>query len=332
MRWVAVLVAALALATPPGASAGDAHGSAPFRASGSPIGRASAAGQLSLTPANVNGPVGAIVSDAGWQLSGVVPVFVPHQHVVLHVFRDGVSVMTRTLKVRRQGHHGVFSVSLRVGGIGRLTVRAIHFATPAQRRLVSRPFSLWLVAPGVQPGQQSYAVRILQYKLHALHYVVGVPGVYDERTQRAVLAFRKMVGLARTTQADGTVFSALAAGQGAFTVRFPSHGRHVEADLTHQVLALIDAGGAVERLYPMSSGKPSTPTVLGSFSVYRKDFGINSEGMVDSSYFITGYAIHGYADVPTYPASHGCLRLPVPEALSIYSWLQLGTPVDVYYR
>ena len=66
--------------------------------------------------------------------------------------------------------------------------------------------------------------------------------------------------------------------------------------------------------------------------MYRKDFGINSEGMVDSNYFITGYAIHGYADVPTYPASHGCLRVPVPEALSIYSWLQLGTPVDVYYR
>jgi peptidoglycan hydrolase-like protein with peptidoglycan-binding domain len=251
---------------------------------------------------------------------------------VLHVFRDGVRVITRTLKVRRNGRHGVFSVSLRVGGVGRLTVRAIHFATPAQRRLVSRPFSLWVVAPGVQPGQQSYAVRILQYQLRALHYVVGVPGVYDDRTQRAVLAFRKMVGLARTTQADVTVFSALAAGQGAFAVRFPAHGRHIEADLTHQVLALIGAGGAVERLYPMSSGKPSTPTILGSFSVYRKDFGINSEGMVDSNYFITGYAIHGYADVPTYPASHGCLRVPIPEAADIYSWAQLGTPVDVYYR
>jgi peptidoglycan hydrolase-like protein with peptidoglycan-binding domain len=175
-------------------------------------------------------------------------------------------------------------------------------------------------------------VRILQYQLSARHYVVGAPGVYDDRTQRAVLAFRKMVGLVRTEQADPSVFSALAAGEGAFTVRFPSHGRHVEADLTHQVLALIGAGGAVDRLYPVSSGKPSTPTALGSFSVYRKDFGINAVGMVDSSYFNGGDAIHGYAEVPTYAASHGCLRVPIPDAPDIYSWVQFGTPVDVYYR
>ncbi len=52
--------------------------------------------------------------------------------------------------------------------------------------------------------------------------------------------------------------------------------------------------------------------------------------MVDSNYFIRGYAIHGYAEVPTYAASHGCLRVPVPDAPAIYSWVQYGTPVDVY--
>ena len=36
--------------------------------------------------------------------------------------------------------------------------------------------------------------------------------------------------------------------------------------------------------------------------------------MVDSNYFIRGYAIHGYAEVPTYAASHGCLRVPIPDA------------------
>jgi lipoprotein-anchoring transpeptidase ErfK/SrfK len=52
--------------------------------------------------------------------------------------------------------------------------------------------------------------------------------------------------------------------------------------------------------------------------------------MVDSSYFIRGYAIHGYHEVPTYAASHGCLRVPIPNALSIYDWVQYNTPVDVY--
>ena len=84
------------------------------------------------------------------------------------------------------------------------------------------------------------------------------------------------------------------------------------------------------RIYPTSSGAPATPTILGSFKVYRKTPGTNSLGMVDSSYFIRGYAIHGYASVPTGPASHGCLRVPIPDARPIYDWLRPGDGVIVY--
>jgi lipoprotein-anchoring transpeptidase ErfK/SrfK len=52
--------------------------------------------------------------------------------------------------------------------------------------------------------------------------------------------------------------------------------------------------------------------------------------MVFSSYFIRGYAIHGYASVPVFNASHGCLRVPVPDAVPIYRWLRMGDRVDVY--
>jgi len=34
--------------------------------------------------------------------------------------------------------------------------------------------------------------------------------------------------------------------------------------------------------------------------------------------------------VPPYAASHGCLRIPVPNAAAVYAWVQLGYPVDVY--
>ena len=64
--------------------------------------------------------------------------------------------------------------------------------------------------------------------------------------------------------------------------------------------------------------------------MYRKSPGTNAHGMVHSSYFIGGYAIHGYLDVPTYAASHGCLRVPIPSAWSIYSWVRMGDVVDVY--
>ena len=72
--------------------------------------------------------------------------------------------------------------------------------------------------------------------------------------------------------------------------------------------------------------------MLGHFRVYMKSFGTNAKGMVDSSYFIRGYAIHGYYTVPPYAASHGCLRVPVPDAASIFGWVRYGTRVDTYLR
>ena len=57
--------------------------------------------------------------------------------------------------------------------------------------------------------------------------------------------------------------------------------------------------------------------------------GTNSKGMVDSAYFIRGYAIHGYVSVPPYNASHGCLRVPIPDARNIYDWIDLGDKIRV---
>jgi L,D-transpeptidase-like protein/putative peptidoglycan binding protein len=325
------MLAAMALVVPSAVIA-ERAGAAAAATGSATTGTVAVARALTLTPANVNGTVGAIITGATWQVNGVVARYVPGQHVVLHVFRDGVRVVSRKLRILRHGRHGVFSASLRVGGIGRLTVRAVHAATAAQGRLVSRAFSLWLVAPQAQPGERSYSVRILQHELSALHYVVGAPGVYDDQTQQAVMAFRKMASLDRSFVADANVFDALAAGAGAFVIRYPAQGRHVEADLTHQVLALINADGSIHALYQLSSGKPSTPTALGNFMVYNKTPGVNDVGMVDSSYFNGGDAIHGYPEVPPYAASHGCLRVWIPDALTIYDWALLGTPVDVYYR
>jgi peptidoglycan hydrolase-like protein with peptidoglycan-binding domain len=172
-------------------------------------------------------------------------------------------------------------------------------------------------------------VRLLQAQLAQRGYVIGQPGFYDARTARAVLAFRKVTGMARTEIASSDVFKRLAAGGGVFRVRFPGHGKHVEADLSRQVIALI-RNGKVERIYPVSSGKPSTPTIKGHFRVYQKSPGTNAKGMFMSSYFIRGYAIHGYPSVPVFPASHGCLRVPMAEAVPIFNWLSRGDIVDVY--
>jgi lipoprotein-anchoring transpeptidase ErfK/SrfK len=52
--------------------------------------------------------------------------------------------------------------------------------------------------------------------------------------------------------------------------------------------------------------------------------------MVDSNYFIRGYAVHGYASVPPYAASHGCIRVPIPDAASIYADISIGETIFVY--
>ncbi|MFL6113485.1 MAG: L,D-transpeptidase, partial [Catenulispora sp.] len=78
---------------------------------------------------------------------------------------------------------------------------------------------------------------------------------------------------------------------------------------------------------PTSSGKPSTPTVLGHYHFYSKAPGTNAKGMFMSNYFVRGYAIHGYPDVPTYNASHGCLRIPNADAVSVFSQIDLGESI-----
>jgi hypothetical protein len=262
---------------------------------------------------------------------GIAQRYVADQRVIVRFYRRGRKIAVRQVALlpSASGRSGYFVMSFRARTPGRISVQATKVATPAQGELVARPVAVEVLPLRARPGARGRAVRSLQRMLRGLGYVVGKTGLYDARTARAVLAFRKVTGMARSTEASSEVFRRLARGQGRFRVRFPDHGRHVEAHLGHQVLALIDKG-LVLRIYPTSSGAPISPTVLGHFRVYLKTFGVNAKGMVHSSYFIRGYAIHGYYTVPTYPASHGCLRIPTPEALSVFRWVHVGTRVDVY--
>ena len=48
-----------------------------------------------------------------------------------------------------------------------------------------------------------------------------------------------------------------------------------------------------------------------------------------AAYFRGGIATHQSPDVPSYPASHGCVRLPEKEAERVYRFVDVGTPVAV---
>jgi hypothetical protein len=120
-------------------------------------------------------------------------------------------------------------------------------------------------------------------------------------------------------------------------------------------------GGELVGMSPISSGKESTGTMNGRFSIIQKDlhhrsslFGVymNSAGDtvvsdVDTRkdprppgtkflganmrYFmriVGGIGMHeGY--LPGYPASHGCIRLPTKMAAIFFHETPLGTPVEI---
>jgi len=265
-----------------------------------------------------------------WTLVATVSKFVPAQSVKFTFSRNGHVLKRVTVPVRR-GRRGTGSAStkFRLAGPGRVRVTAAHAATAVQAGMTARG-RIESILPSAGFGSGGLRVRYLQRRLRGEGYAVHLSGSYDDQTGRAVIAFRKVNRMARGGSAIPHIYRLLAVGRGSFHAKYRGHGRHMEADLSRQVLALMNANGQPDLVYHISSGKPSTPTILGSYYVYSKTPGYNSLGMLDSNYFVDGYAVHGYHDVPLYAASHGCIRTPIPDAGSIYNWVRYGTRIDVY--
>ncbi len=310
----------------PSPSASAAPGASPA----APVAGAPLQTQLTLLIARVGGARATTLTGSRVVVRGVTGAFVPGQTFAVRFYVGGRQVAVRRVTLQpRTGGRGAFALFYRPRRPGPLVVLATHDPTAELGGLSARTRTVDVIPRRVRPRSGRASIYALQRRLRALGYVTGEPGSYDARTARAVLAFRKVTGMARTANASIDVMRAIARGAGRFVIARPDHGRHIEADLSRQVIALIDRG-RVQAIYPVSSGAPSTPTVIGSFRVYSKTFGTNAKGMVHSSYFIRGYALHGYWSVPAFPASHGCLRLPIAEAVPIYRWATIGTPVDVY--
>ena len=292
---------------------------------------APAKGKLRLVLQKVGGNPRFAAAGHSIVVRGIVVPYVAGQSVRVTFWRNGKTLTQPLAAVVPVGNGaGQFHVSFKSGAAGLVHASAEHAATPQQAAFKARSQNVRFVNENVGPGSSGPSVLLLQQELAGEHFAISLSGTFDEATGRALIAFRKLNNLNRIAAAGAEVFKRLAHGAASFHVRYPHDGRHVEGDLTKQVLAEIEPRGRVRLIYTMSSGKPSTPTVIGRFRVYSKTPGTNSEGMVDSNYFIRGYAIHGYAEVPTYAASHGCLRIPIPDAASVYGWVQYGTPVDVY--
>ncbi len=249
--------------------------------------------------------------------------------VVVTVTRGKKTVLNDTVKLNASGGKSAFSLNYRIRRAGYYRFSAEADGDDPVNPLDAHSAYVSVVTSNIKRGAHGVAVRVIQSKLARLHYVVSGDGTFDAALGRALLAFRKVNHMSRVQSAGRAVGRKLARNSGTFRGKYRKAGRHIEIDISRQVMAFYE-GRKLVRIYHVSTGKSSTPTVRGRFHVYMKTPGTNAKGMVHSNYFIGGYAIHGYADVPTYPASHGCVRVPVPNAQSIYDWVRIGDRIDVY--
>jgi peptidoglycan hydrolase-like protein with peptidoglycan-binding domain len=259
-------------------------------------------------------------------IRGRVKTAVPGEVLTLYAIRGKKASKTVRRRVKAGGR---FEFRFKVGNAGRVRLVIKHKASALQAAFRTRGRAITVTNWQAGAGERGVKVLLLQRELLQQGYATPVTGYYDDATARAVLAFRKVNGLGWDGYASTAVYAKLLRNRGAFNLRYPKAGKHVEFDWSRQVVVLAK-GGKPYRTYHTSSGKPSTPTVFGSYRFYLQTPGTNAKGMVYSSYFIGGYAIHGYADVPSYPASHGCLRVPIPNAIQIFDWIDVGDPIFLY--
>jgi L,D-transpeptidase catalytic domain len=218
----------------------------------------------------------------------------------------------------------------RLGGPRRFGVIAAEGRLVTAFRLGMRP-EAWRPERGERG--YLYSVRGIQLRLWTLGYLdrSDVNGSLDYVTSQALLAFQGWEGLARTGSVTGpTQVELFRASRPKPTAH--RRGSRIEIHRDRGVLLLL-RGNELERAVHTSTGAGGM-TPAGSFRVYRKELYSWSVPfqvwMPFAAYFVGGIATHEYPDVPSYPASHGCVRLPAGEAHRVYGFVEIGTPVNVF--
>ena len=204
---------------------------------------------------------------------------------------------------------------------------------------------LVVISVGAQQKQRATLTRAetkeAERKLNDLGYWTGrVDGVFDTATKSALIAFQKWEGRPITGKLTREELEAIRNGR-APQARDLGY-EHIEVDIDRQILMLVSDDDRV-RVLPVSTGndKPFIEagedsvayTPRGRFVVYNKTFGWE-DGQVGTVYYANyisgGVAIHGYLSVPTQPASHGCIRIPMFAAREVSKLTPRGTIVLVY--
>ncbi|GII53869.1 hypothetical protein Pth03_22580 [Planotetraspora thailandica] len=199
-------------------------------------------------------------------------------------------------------------------------------------------------------GAKGSVVRTLQTRLKQLGYVPGkIDGVYGSGTRSAVYAFQKVQGIKPTSTVSGTTWRGLEKPKAPSVLVPKGKPTRVEVNLTKQIMVLYK-GGKRKLISHISSGSgipyvewvvwngkrqkftgnAKTPT--GNYKTTWRVKGWHRSylgSLYNPIFFNGGIALHGATSVPLYPASHGCVRLPMPVAEILPGLVGTGVPVHV---
>lgn len=178
----------------------------------------------------------------------------------------------------------------------------------------------------------------VEERLAELHLPPGrVDGVFTKETAYALWTLQKLNGIRPVSKLTPATLRAL---QRPRKIHAPIRDG-VVVDLSRQVLFFYDRGRlrvashvstGAERYYCMKGHCGYADTPLGDYRVFRRVNGWDRGplgAMYKTMYFNRGIAMHGSKAVPRWPASHGCVRLPMHIADRLYQRIEIGTIVRV---
>lgn len=172
--------------------------------------------------------------------------------------------------------------------------------------------------------------RCAEQTLQRQGYVIrNADGQTDRMSVFAIYAFEKVAGRSANGSFGNSEWQAMLRNPRVKVQRPDLPKDHVEINIGKQLILLIENGRVRNHIHT-STGKSSTPTVRGTFTVYEKRNYRQANRMYRSIFFYGGYAIHGYPEIPTYPASAGCARTYDGNQDFLYPRVDYGERVYVY--
>jgi peptidoglycan hydrolase-like protein with peptidoglycan-binding domain len=229
----------------------------------------------------------------------------------------------------------------------------------------SAPVAKTQLTRSLAKGMAGDDVAEVQQRLTDLGFWPGpVDGYFGDETRRSVWAYEKLVLGVAYDEPTGQVTSEMwDEMQDPFVIaprRPNSTPNHTEVYLPEQVIAVFHDDQAVfishmssgdnedwceevtispgeynnpgdEPLVRGECGRSITPG--GVFNFNRRVEGVRQSslgGMWDPVYFNYGIAVHGALNVPLAPASHGCIRIPLPLSPTFQDVTANGDQVFVF--